>query len=264
MPVAVVTGANRGLGFETAHTLARLGYRVWLTGRDLSRVTQAAAHLLSERLDVQLAVLDVTEAASIAAFAHRMIAEPPIAALVNNAGASLDGFDAEIAARTLDANYRGVVRVTDALATSLAPDANIVMVSSGMGELSNLSLALQKRLLSATLTREEIERIAAEFVSTVARGVHQAAGFPSNAYSVSKALLNAFTRVLARELAGSARRVNAVCPGWVKTRMGGSAAPRSLEQGASGIVWAATLAHRGNGLPPPNGGFFRDAKAIPW
>jgi NAD(P)-dependent dehydrogenase (short-subunit alcohol dehydrogenase family) len=71
--------------------------------------------------------------------------------------------------------------------------------------------------------------------------------------------MNAFTRVLARELEGSARRVNSVCPGWVKTRMGGSGAPRSLEQGVSGIVWAATLERSG-----PSGGFFRDAKPIAW
>jgi len=264
MPVAVVTGANRGLGFETAHSLARLGYRVWLTGRDLSSVTQAAAHLSSERLDVQLAVLDVAAPASIEAFAQRMSTEPSIAALVNNAGSSLDGFDANVAAATLDNNYRGAVRVTNALFGKLASDANIVMVSSGMGELSNLSSALQKRLLADTLTLEQIEEVASEFVSAVGRGNHRAAGFPSNAYSVSKALLNAFTRVLARSLAGSARRVNAVCPGWVKTRMGGSAAPRSLEQGASGIVWAATLLPQGSAQPAPNGGFFRDAKAIPW
>ena len=133
MPVAVVTGANRGLGFETAHSLARLGYRVWLTGRDLSSVTQAAAHLSSERLDVQLAVLDVTAPASIEAFAQRMSTEPSIAALVNNAGSSLDGFDANVAAATLDNNYRGAARVTNALFGKLASDANIVMVSSEIG-----------------------------------------------------------------------------------------------------------------------------------
>jgi NAD(P)-dependent dehydrogenase (short-subunit alcohol dehydrogenase family) len=134
------------------------------------------------------------------------------------------------------------------------------MVSSGMGELGNFSPALQKRLLSPELSRAQIEEIAAEFVSAVTRGVHSREGFPSNAYGVSKALLNAFTRVLARELAGSSRRVNAICPGWVKTRMGGSAAPRSLEQGASGIVWAATLGQSSE----LNGGFFRDAKPIAW
>ena len=260
MPIAIVTGANRGLGLETSHVLARRGYRVWLTGRDATSTNQAAAELRAEGLDVQAAVLDVGDPAKIRAFAQQMSAEPPIAALVNNAGESLRGFDAQLAATTIDNNYRGAVRVTDALWPRLAPDANIVMVTSGMGELANFSADLQKRLLAATLTRAEIDDLADEFVSSVARGTHAAAGFPSNAYSVSKALLNAFTRVLSRDVAGSARRVNAVCPGWVKTRMGGSSAPRSLEQGASGISWAATL----SGSSGPSGGFFRDGKEIPW
>ncbi len=265
MPIAVVTGANRGLGLETAHTLAKRGYRVWLTGRDAAHTEQAASSLRAERLDVQAATLDVASAASIAHFAAQMANEPPIDALLNNAGASLQGFNQDVAQRTLEGNYRGAVRVTDALAARLAPGANLVMVSSGMGELSHFSGPLQERLLARTLSRVQVDEIADEFVTAVGRGTHAAAGFPSNAYSVSKALMNAFTRVLARELElanatnGSARRVNAVCPGWVKTRMGGSSAPRSLEQGASGIVWAAMLGPSG-----PNGGFFRDAKAIGW
>ena len=260
MPIAVVTGANRGLGLETSHALARRGYRVWLTGRDAASTEQAARTLEAQGLDVRAAVVDIADPATIQAFAQRFDPEQEIAALVNNAGASFPGFDAQVAEGTVDNNYRGAVRVTDALWPRLAPNANIVMVSSGMGELSKFSAALQQRLSAATLTRSQIEEIAAEFVSAVARGSHTAAGFPSNAYSVSKALLNAFTRVLSRELAGSSRRVNAVCPGWVKTRMGGSSAPRSLEQGASGIVWAATLSEAAG----PNGGFFRDGRAIPW
>jgi NAD(P)-dependent dehydrogenase (short-subunit alcohol dehydrogenase family) len=265
MPIAVVTGANRGLGLETAHTLAKRGYRVWLTGRDAASAEQAAGSLRAEGLDVRAAALDVANAASVSAFAQRMADEPAIDALVNNAGTTFQGFNREVAERTLDANYRGAVRVTDALSARLAPGANIVMVSSGMGELSRFANELQRRLLAADLSRAEVERIAEDFVSAVGDGTHGSAGFPSNAYSVSKALMNAFTRVLAAELDaanaanGTTRRVNAICPGWVKTRMGGSSAPRSLEQGASGIVWAAMLGPAG-----PNGGFFRDAKPIDW
>ena len=261
MPIAVVTGANRGLGLETVRSLAGRGYRVWLTGRDAQNAEDAASRLRAQALEVQAARLDIADDSTVNAFAERMASEPPIEALVNNAGTTLQGFDAEVAARTLDANYRGAVRVTDALFSRLAPDANIVMVWSGMGELDKFSPALRERLLRPDLSRARLEELAAEFVQTVERGTYKAAGFPSNAYSVSKALLNGFTRVLARELEGSSRRVNAVCPGWVKTRMGGTSAPRSLEQGVSGIVWAATLSREGRA---PQGGFFRDGKAISW
>jgi NAD(P)-dependent dehydrogenase (short-subunit alcohol dehydrogenase family) len=260
MKVAVVTGANRGLGLETARSLASRGFRVWLTGRDGESTERAASELRAQKLDVQAALLDVADPATISAFEQRLAREPAIDALVNNAGVTFPGFDADIAARTLDANYRGPVRVTDALRTRLSPTANIVMVSSGMGALGSFSPTLRERLLAPDLSRAQVEQLAAEFVSAVARGTQSEAGFPSNAYAVSKALLNAFTRVLARELAGSGRRVNSVCPGWVKTRMGGNSAPRNLEQGVSGIVWAATLSE----TSAPNGGFFRDAKAIAW
>ena len=96
-----------------------------------------------------------------------------------------------------------------------------------------------------------------ELEAGVKAGRHEREGWPSSAYRVSKAALNALTRILARQ--STRVHVNAVCPGWVKTDMGGTGASRTVEHGARGIVWAATLDAAG-----PHGGFFRDARPIPW
>jgi NAD(P)-dependent dehydrogenase (short-subunit alcohol dehydrogenase family) len=258
MPFAVVTGANRGLGLATSKKLAELGWHVLLTARDAAAGREAAQSLgAGER--VQSAQLDVADPASVERLARELADRPTIDALVNNAGASLHGFDADVARRTLDINYGGPVRTTEALKARLSAEANVVMVSSGMGELSHLGKELRARLLDPSLDRAGLDAIADQFVSAVAERRHGALGFPNNAYGVSKALLNAFTRLLGKEFQGSGRRVNSVCPGWVQTRMGGEQAPRSVERGAAGIVWAATLTGSG-----PNAGFFRDGKAIDW
>jgi NAD(P)-dependent dehydrogenase (short-subunit alcohol dehydrogenase family) len=152
-----------------------------------------------------------------------------------------------------------VRRVSDALLPLVADGGAIVNVSSGMGELSVLPASLRRRFADPALDREGIDALVASFLRDVAEGRHVEEGWPSNAYRVSKVALNAFTRVLAEELAPRRIRVNAVCPGWVKTRMGGEAASRSVREGASGIVWAAT-----RGADGPNGGFFRDGRPIAW
>lgn len=256
MATALVTGANRGLGFETARQLVKLGWQVLVTARDEAQARIAATKLGAGATP---AVLDVEQPASISEFVQGFGNEPAFDALVNNAGASFEGFDEEVARRTLEINYRGPVRVSDALLRVLAPSANIVMVSSGMGSLRHVASALRERLLSANISRADLEELAVTFVRRVALREPDPNGFPDNAYSVSKILLNAFTRILARELAGSQRRVNAVCPGWVRTRMGGESAPRSVEQGAEIIVQAATFDERG-----PTGQFLRDGHPIPW
>lgn len=258
MPLAIVTGANRGIGLQVAKGLLSLGYEVVLTARDRSAGERTAAEL-GGRPRVRSFELDVADTASVAAFVTALPSDMRVDALVNNAGASFDGFDAEVARRTLDTNYRGPVRVTRALLPRLTEAANVVNVSSGTGELSSFGGELRARLLAPELDAEGVDAIAREFEEAVARSRHRELGFPTNAYGVSKALLNAFTRVLGREFGGSRRRVNSVCPGWVRTRMGGSSAPRSLEEGARGVVWAATLPASG-----PNAQFFRDQHAIPW
>jgi carbonyl reductase 1 len=259
-PLAVVTGGNRGLGHETSQQLARRGYRVLLTSRDAGQGEDAAAALRGEGLDVESHALDVTDAGSVEALAaHLRSRGQRIDALVNNAGASFRGFDAEVVRKTMAANYHGVVAVTDALRPLLAEHACVVMVSSGMGELAGLSPPLARAFASPTLTRAELDALVARFVAAVAAGTHAVQRWPSSAYSVSKVALNAFARILAREVGDTGILVNAVCPGWVRTGMGGPGATRSVSEGAAGIVWAATLPADG-----PRGGFFRDGSAIAW
>ncbi|HWN70842.1 MAG TPA: SDR family NAD(P)-dependent oxidoreductase [Haliangium sp.] len=260
-PFAVVTGGNRGLGHETCRQLAQRGYRVLSTSRDAAEGEQAAAALRSEGLDVESHALDVTDARAVNALAaHLGDRGQRIDALVNNAGASFRGFDADVVRDTLDVNFNGALRVTSALRPLLAEHARVVMVSSGMGELSCLAPHLAHRFAALEILPDLIALLL-HFVGGVELGTHEADGWPSSAYSVSKVALNAFTRILARRVAADGDKilVNAVCPGWVRTDMGGPGATRSVFEGAAGIVWAATLPPNG-----PSGGFFRDGKAIAW
>jgi NAD(P)-dependent dehydrogenase (short-subunit alcohol dehydrogenase family) len=241
--VALVTGANRGLGLEVGRQLAERGLRVIFTSRSVPHE------------DAEHRRLDVADAASVRALADALTTDLDV--LVNNAGIALKGFNAEVARRTLDVNFFGALLVTDALLPHIRDGGTIVMVSSGMGEVSSLAPRLRQRVLSPSLTKDELVELVQTFVHDVEHGRHEAAGWPSSAYRVSKVALNALTRILARELAPRRIRVNAVCPGWVRTDMGGAGASRSVEAGARSIVWAA-LAEE------PTGGFFRDGRSIDW
>ncbi len=249
--VALVTGASRGIGREVCRELRGAGRRVFGGCRAPSAEDPSAPF--------EAVPLDVTDPASVAALAADLTARGvTLGALVNNAGIALDGFDAGIAERTLAVNYFGALAVTDALLPLLADGGVIVMVSSGMGETSCLAPALAARLRAPDLTRAELDRTMRGFVEAVGRGDHERHGFPSSAYRASKVGLNAAARVLARDLAPRRIRVLAVCPGWVRTGMGGPGAPRSVEEGARGVVWAVTAPDA------PREGFFRDGAPIPW
>jgi carbonyl reductase 1 len=249
-PHAVVSGGNRGLGHETCRQLAERGYRVTLTARDLEAARAAAAELGTEA-----AQLDVTDPASIAAFAAAD--DGPIDLLINNAAVALDGFDAEIVRRTLDTNVRGPMRLCDAVRDRLSDGAQVVMVSSGMGELAIFSDDLRARFSDPELTVDELDKILDEFVAAVERGDHAQRGWPTSAYSVSKAALGALTRIYARDY--PKQRWNAVCPGWVRTDMGGRLASRSVAEGAASIIATAILSVDG-----PTGVFMRDGVEIDW
>jgi NAD(P)-dependent dehydrogenase (short-subunit alcohol dehydrogenase family) len=218
-PLAVVTGANRGLGLEVVRQLAARGYDVVLGARDLERGRDAAAGL-----DVAVRQLDVTDPSSL----ERLELER-CDVLVNNAAIHYDtwqrapGADLRVVEEALQANLLGAWRMVEAVLGLLrrSPHGRIVNVSSGAGSITTM-------------------------------------GSGPPAYSVSKAALNALTRLLAADLRGDGILVNSVCPGWVATDMGG-AGGRPVEEGAAGIVWAATLPDDG-----PTGGFFRDGRPIPW
>ncbi len=257
---ALVTGANRGLGLETARELARKGWRLILTARNEVKGKAAAQSISAEAgREVQFRRLDVEDSSSISAVAESLRGEGlKLDVLVNNAGIIMDGFDERVARRTIDTNFYGPMRLTEALLPLIPDGGTIVLVSSGAGELSILSPALRRRFSDPGLTQDGLLELVESFVDAVRRGRHSQEGWPTSAYGVSKAALNALVRIMAPRLAARAIKINAVCPGWVRTDMGGSAAPRSLREGAASILWAALLEDG------PTGGFFRDGKPIPW
>jgi NAD(P)-dependent dehydrogenase (short-subunit alcohol dehydrogenase family) len=231
--LALVTGGNRGIGLEIARQLARLGVRVIVGSRDAKAAKDAAASLAKDGA-VFAESLDVTDPASIER-AMKSILEHVgrVDVLVNNAGILIDEgkrtstipmTDAE---RTLDTNVLGAWRMSQAVLPAMRQRryGRIVNVSSGMGMLEELA----------------------------------ASGGTWPAYRLSKAALNALTILLASEVRGENILVNATSPGWVRTRMGGATAPRSVEQGADTPVWLATLPDGG-----PSGGSFEDRKPIAW
>lgn len=252
MPTALVTGGNRGIGLEVCRGLGARGYRVLLTARDPQSGNEAANVLRGQGLRIETHVLDVADHSSIGRLA-RALEHETLDALVHNAGIAMDGFDANVVRRTLATNVEGALALTDALAPRLSSGARVVMVSSGLGVLEGLSPKIRARF-DPPESRETVLDATRDFLHAVERGTEVDEGWPRSAYRISKVALNALTRLLADELRERGVLVNAVDPGWVRTRMGGPSAPRSPEEGAHGIIWAATLPPGG-----PTGGFFHDA-----
>lgn len=230
MRVAVVTGANRGIGLEVVRQLARDGYRAILGARDADKGEAAASALRDEGLDVEARRLDVSDPAGVAEFGEALERDyDRLDVLVNNAAIHYDTWqraadaDLDVVREAFETNVLGAWRTIQACLPLLRRSAStrIVNVSSGAGALTDM-------------------------------------GGGAPAYRVSKTALNALTRTLSVDLRGDRILVNSVCPGWVATDMGGPGG-RPVEQGAASVMWAVRIPDDG-----PTGGFFRDGRRIDW
>lgn len=225
---ALVTGGNRGIGLQTCRNLGAGGMSVLLGSRNVALGDEAAAGLRTDGLAVTAIELDVADPASITRLAERLERDGVhVDVLVNNAGVIATGDllagSGDQMTEALDVNLLGPWRMAKAFMPAMA--------ARGWGRVVNVSSAW----------------------GSFATGLEGPA-----AYAITKAALNALTVRLGRE-AGAGVKVNAACPGWVRTRMGGESAPRSVIEGADTVVWLATLPDDG-----PTGGFFRDRKPAEW
>ncbi|MGZ3745379.1 MAG: SDR family NAD(P)-dependent oxidoreductase [Pseudobdellovibrionaceae bacterium] len=233
--IAIVTGASRGLGLGASEALAHRGFKVIMAMRNPDKAQKQVNSLKMKDLDVVPMTLDVSQEKSIDDFAEQIRKEFGLVdVLVNNAGIMIDNEDggsgsvfktkASTIQKTFATNTLGPFLLTQKIFPLMKQEGygRIVNLSSGMSQLSKPQ-----------------------------------AGYAG--YRISKTALNMVTNIFASEVQGADICVNAVCPGWVRTDMGGPNADRDIEQGVKGIIWAATLPKGG-----PNGGIFRDGEPIPW
>lgn len=230
--IAIVTGANRGIGREIARQLMKEDVFVVLCARDLPKGERALEEIRGRRTNAVAYQLDVNDTKSVRRLVEKVEKEHGAPAiLVNNAGVYPESTEAKVVdtptstwRETFETNVFGAVRMCREVVPMMRRlrAGRIVNISSGLGQMHHM-------------------------------------GEGSPAYRVSKAALNALTRTLAAEVADAGILVNAMSPGWVKTDMGGEEAPRTVEEGADTAVWLCTLPSNG-----PTGQFFRDRKPIPW
>ena len=239
--VALISGANKGIGFETARQLGRQGITVLLAARNPKKGAEAAAQLRGEEIDAHPVTLDVSDPESIRRAAEQVERDyGRLDILVNNAGVMLDDQESKASEqsletwrKTFDTNVFGLIATTEAFLPLLR--------KSEAGRIVNLSSILGSITLHAQ----------------PGSPVYDSKGSP--AYNVSKSTVNAYTVQLAYELKDTKIKVNAAHPGWVKTEMGGEGATMELEDGAKTSVALATV-----GADGPNGAYVHMGKPLPW
>ncbi|XP_012517277.1 PREDICTED: carbonyl reductase [NADPH] 1-like [Propithecus coquereli] len=270
--VAVVTGANKGIGFAIVRDLCRqfLG-NVVLTARDAARGQAAVQQLQAEGLSPRFHQLDINDLQSIRALRDFLRREyGGLDVLVNNAGIFHVGdttpfhIQAEV---TMKTNFFGTRDVCTELLPLIKPQGRVVNVSSmeSLKALKNCSPELQQKFRSETITEEDLVGLMNEFVEDTKKEVHEKEGWPSTPYGVSKIGVTVLSRIQARNLSeqrkGDKILLNACSPGWVRTDMGGPEAPKSLEEGAETPVYLALLPPDAEG---PHGQFIMEKKVEHW
>lgn len=226
----VVTGGNRGIGHEIINQLGKAGHEIILAARNIKDGTKTADDFKNEGFDVQYRELDLANAKSIKAFAKSLYMDfDKLDVLINNAAVFLDNgksslsVEMEIIQKTMQINLYGPMDLSKTLVNLMkgSDDGRVINISSSLGSFNEME-----------------------------------GGYTG--YRLSKVGLNAFTKIFSADLSDTKIKVNSMCPGWVRTAMGGEAAPRSVEEGADTAVWLATADEI------PNGMFLKDRQKIDW
>lgn len=253
--IILVTGASRGIGRQIADELRQSAPEYTVVGTVRSPVDAVAGTVFM--------LLDLIQEHSIQKFLKQFSELYHLKAkdssvfrfqcLINNAGVYPGGGNPVHDVRSVMAvNFHGPRRLANGLSSFFAKGTRIINISSGLGELGGFTKEAARRLMQPDLTEDELVGMVEEYCNG------QSIGWPSNAYNASKGALNALTRIQHRLWHPRGVIAVSICPGWVRTDMGGATAPRSVEKGAETPVWAATSDDLESGR------FYRDKKVIPW
>jgi len=264
--VAVVTGGNKGIGYEIVRQLSQQDFHTVLTARDPKRGEQAVERLRKETgKTIAFHTLDIADEKSVEDFKSWVQKEYPqgITALVNNAGFAYKGniFGAQELRDTLAINYSGTVRVCEALAPLIVDgDGRIVTVGSMSGRSGIIKSPQLLSRLQGSKTTPELSGILDEFAQGIETNTYKQNGWPGSMYGVSKLAVHLYSRRLSERLSERGVAVNVCCPGWCQTDMSSQSGPKTAAQGADTPVWLATL-------PPSKtttGSFFQERKERPF